>query len=368
MSHNRLSPLPLLFLFCSALHAADPLDVSLHKAVLKNDAELVTVLIGQGVSVEQRDNDGMTPMFRAAYKGYDQIVRLLLAAQADPNARDKWDNTPIFLAAAGGRITTLELLIENGARIDATNAHLENPLYSAVRNDKASVAQFLLEHGADPNVWAKGTAFAPLHYAAMRADPDLLEALLAAGSQVNAKGELGATPLHMAAAHGRPSAVDRLSAAGADVNARADTGATPLHYALTFGYTNVPAVISTLLRNGADPNLVDDNGESPMDVAKDKKVDPAVMAVLAGQTPAVSTNALPSAVNPSPVPTDETNVVLQKESEENVAPLRESPEPQPIEGADHGESVSNVRALIIGGTILVGLVILVFLLRRRRGP
>ncbi len=75
--------------------------------------------------------------------------------------------------------------------------------------------------------------------AARQGDVARLEKLLAAGTDVNARGWLhyerlrvsGATALHLAAIHGQLGSAEVLLAATADVNAQTETGLTPLYMA-----------------------------------------------------------------------------------------------------------------------------------------
>lgn len=362
-----------LLLFCGlsfAVHAAETADISLHKAVLQNDAERVRALLAQGVSVDQRDSKERTPLFRAAHRGSDEIIRILLDGHADPNAVDKWGNTPLFEGAQQGQVKAVELLLKSGAKIDATNKHTQTPLYEAVRNGKAVIAGLLLKHGANPNVCSEGTAFAPLHYAAMRGDSDLLNALLEAGSQVDAKGEFNATPLHMAAAHGQPRAVERLLVAGADVNAKTEKGQTPLHFAVTFGYTNTAEVVSDLLGHGADPSIVDANGLTALDIAKKKNLVAPVMAAFADDQPSDTTKVTPFPVNQSQTSSVVSSAAVQPsistpeltEDTPSRAPLQH----KSVASSNHSEEPGNSRYLIIGAVIASVLAGLVLLLKRVR--
>ena len=72
---------------------------------------------------------------------------------------------------------------------------------------------------------------APLHAAAFAGTVSLIEALLAAGANVNAETDHGITPLHEAAFAGHPAAVRALLAAGASANATTNHGEEPLHVA-----------------------------------------------------------------------------------------------------------------------------------------
>ena len=80
---------------------------------------------------------------------------------------------------------------------------------------------------------AKGEGgWTPLHEAALAGDVAAIEALLDAGTDVDAKaGEEDLTPLHSAAFAGHPAAVRALLAAGARPNATTNLGEGPLHVA-----------------------------------------------------------------------------------------------------------------------------------------
>jgi hypothetical protein len=75
----------------------------------------------------------------------------------------------------------------------------------------------------------------------------------------------GDRPLHMAALHGFTPIVQTLLDAGADPNARGAERATPLHKAVINGHKQVAAL---LLDAGADPNLKNEQGETALALAK----------------------------------------------------------------------------------------------------
>ena len=78
------------------------------------------------------------------------------------------------------------------------------------------------------------TAKAPdisIHQAAYDGNIEAVKERIAAGTDLNAKGNLGLTPLHEATRAGRKGIVKLLIAGGADVNAKDSRGRTPLDYA-----------------------------------------------------------------------------------------------------------------------------------------
>ena len=67
------------------------------------------------------NNDGVTPLLKAAQKGHTEIVTALLAAKADVNAANKTDGvTPLYMAAAKGHTEIVTTLLEANADVNTT--------------------------------------------------------------------------------------------------------------------------------------------------------------------------------------------------------------------------------------------------------
>jgi cytohesin len=94
-----------------------------------------------------------------------------------------------------------------------------------------------------------------------------VEALLAAGADVNAAADAGLrwTPLHEAAFAGHARVMQALLQAGADREARDVGGRTPLHAAVM---ANQIGTVRALLSAGADSRALDEGGHTPLDYAE----------------------------------------------------------------------------------------------------
>jgi uncharacterized protein len=153
-----------------------------------------------------------------------------------------------------GRTTLIRSSIVIGAlcltvmlRADAGNSPVAD---AAQAGDKAAV-RALLKQAADVNA-AQGDGMTALHWAAMKNDADLAQTLLYASANVKATTRIGAyTPLILAAQQGNAEVMEPLIKAGADVNAKTGNGTTPLMFAAASG--NADAV-KVLLDRGADVN------------------------------------------------------------------------------------------------------------------
>ena len=100
-----------------------------------------------------------------------------------------------------------------------------------------------------------GCGESSIHDAANGGNIEAVKQHIAAGADVNAKGEEGLTPLQYATFHGHKEVAELLIAKGADVNAKDEGGETPLLYAATFGHKEIAEL---LIAEGADVNAKDD--------------------------------------------------------------------------------------------------------------
>src|SRR5689334_23283956 len=98
-----------------------------------------------------------------------------------------------------------------------------------------------------------------LHHAAAFGTREMLELLLKAGADVNARNGRGSTPLHWAVSDVGKTRL--LLEKGAAINSQTDSGRTPLYLAAS--QSDHDSVLRLLLDKGADPNLATLNGRTP---------------------------------------------------------------------------------------------------------
>lgn len=126
--------------------------------------------------------------------------------------------------------------------------------------------QWLRDNGFDPQQPDKPGKYqdTPIILASRRGETAIVEALIAAGVNVNHRNMDGTNALWAAVVADSGEIAERLLAAGADIDNQNDNGATALMYAASNGKT---AWVDFLLQRGADPSLHSLDDYSALDLA-----------------------------------------------------------------------------------------------------
>uniref|UniRef100_A0A0D9UXB4 Uncharacterized protein n=1 Tax=Leersia perrieri TaxID=77586 RepID=A0A0D9UXB4_9ORYZ len=172
-----------------------------------------------------------TALLLAATFGHTSTAAYLLDRGADPSTPDPdGGETPLHWAAYNGDSELARLLLVRGADVGAANAR-GTALHVATAQGHAAVVGVLLDHGADPNKIAN-CVFTPLVSSLLGRSLECMKLLIQAGANVNGAGFNGATPLMLAC-----------SRSG------------------SIGF------IKCLLESGANPNIHDELGRLPVEIA-----------------------------------------------------------------------------------------------------
>jgi len=107
--NDHLDVLHLLLHRGDAFHAPDDWK-ALHYAVQYRAYRTLSALVERGVDIELRDDEGRTPLMRAARTGIPQMITFLIESGADPYARDSDDRSPYDHAVHAGKKKAAMLL------------------------------------------------------------------------------------------------------------------------------------------------------------------------------------------------------------------------------------------------------------------
>ncbi len=166
--------------------------------------------------------------FKAIHFDREVDVAHLIARGIDPNTPNEKGTPALMVAIQSGSPKSALLLAKHPhTRIEFENAVGETPLMMAALHNQFQLCEVLIKREAAVN--RKG--WTPLHYAATRGNIEIMRLLLEESAYIDAESANGTTPLMMAA-----------------------------YYASAMS-------VKLLLEEGADPNLINQNKASALDLA-----------------------------------------------------------------------------------------------------
>ena len=232
--------------------------------VNKGYLQAVMLPAGQPHSFEHREAAWATPLCYAIVGGNLKIVERLISqgATIEPHSGRFLD-----YAMAYNRVEIVKALLENGA--DPSNA-------PRILDDNSEMSRLLKNYGAPPkDIDDQGDMGWPMLVYVCRGDngehPDEIRRLLALGADIDVRNYKGKTGLHCAAKAGFLSVIDLLIEKGATIDAPDNNGETALFEAIRSTIKDGEkqrAAIEALLVKGADPNLKNGKGQTPLQIAR----------------------------------------------------------------------------------------------------
>uniref|UniRef100_A0AAQ4NWB9 Palmitoyltransferase n=1 Tax=Gasterosteus aculeatus aculeatus TaxID=481459 RepID=A0AAQ4NWB9_GASAC len=207
---------------------------------------------------------------KATQYGIFERCRELVEAGFDVRQPDKENVTLLHWAAINNRIDLVKYYITKGAIVDQLGGDLNStPLHWATRQGHLSMVVQLMKYGADPSL-IDGEGCSCGHLAAQFGHTSIVAYLIAKGQDVDMMDQNGMTPLMWAAYRTHSVDPTRLLLT---FNVSVNLGDkyhknTALHWAVLAGNTTV---ISLLLDANANVDAQNIKGETPLDLAKQRK-------------------------------------------------------------------------------------------------
>ena len=138
-------------------------------------------------------------------------------------------------------------------------------LSKKIDNSKLREIQKLLDKKQNPNIQNK-TLYTPLMYACINNDIKLVKLLLKYKADPNIKNKNNGTSLMIACRKGNIKIIKLLLKTYKNINDQDNSLFTPLYYTITnisVAVINVD-IIKLLLKLGADPNICNNDGQTPL--------------------------------------------------------------------------------------------------------
>ncbi|MCD7936746.1 MAG: ankyrin repeat domain-containing protein [Tannerellaceae bacterium] len=235
-------------------------------AVMYKHWDLVDWLLTQGVD-PNLVKEYPLPVITMAEQGCWSRVKYLLERGADMHAVSADKESLLQMAVNAGRQDVVLLLAGNGVDVQsALSPHSYKSLVSeGAFSDMAVLLKKLCEIHGEPS--PPVDSYTALHRATAGYSLASIEEALGESRLVNDTDQDGNTPLHTLMFSSRAEKeykqiIDLLLKNGARLNARNKEGKTPLYVAVE--NNRDPSVVSYLIDIGADPELPDHYGHTPL--------------------------------------------------------------------------------------------------------
>lgn len=241
-----------------------------------NDLEFFKYIESLGVSPNQKDKEGLTPLFTLSSRHKDiTVLNYFLDKGNSVNQLDKEGNTPLINASSRNSLEVVSLLENKSSNINATNSQGHSALTSAVARNTSDVVSYLIKKGADINVKdVKGNTL--VYYLLESYTPRDIKKFDEKWNILTEKGlnfaqnqEKGNNIYHLAVDKADLNLLQKVASVNVDINAKNKDGLTPLHKAVMTA-KNLD-IIKFLLEKGANKTITTDFEEIAYDLAKENE-------------------------------------------------------------------------------------------------
>ena len=200
------------------------------------------------------------------------LIPLAIVMSTGSEAANTKSEGALFLEAVHrGDLERTIRLIDQGVDVDTRDDRGRTALLLAVHENHIDIAEALIQSGADINA-RDDIDDNPYLYAGAEGRLEILRMTVAAGADLNSVNRYGGTALIPAAHHGHVETVKYLLSTEIDIDHINYLGWTALLEAVILGDGGDAhySIVDMLLRGGADPNIADKDGVSPLDHTRKK--------------------------------------------------------------------------------------------------
>ncbi|CAI8050974.1 Putative ankyrin repeat protein MM_0045 [Geodia barretti] len=184
-------------------------------------ADITKILLeGEHINLDiQEKRTGWSALHFSAERGDSATTEALLKAGANPHLKDKDGDTAVIMAVKSHEPDTLRELVRAGSDLNLQNNEGLTPLMIAARSERTDITNILLEgEHINLDIQEECTGLSALHFSADRGDSATTEALLKAGANLHLNDKDGDSALTLAAWCGHTNFVVKLVKAGADLD------------------------------------------------------------------------------------------------------------------------------------------------------
>lgn len=247
----------------------DPMigSLLLHNAITNfNDKKptrsltIIEEIIKYDADINLPNEKHLTPLMRATVCERSSIVELLIRFNADQNIQDSEGNIPLHFVISDN----FHLFNITKKNLNTENEEGYTPFFMALLTQQYDVAKRMMDLGADINYQNKKYGHNILFVAVSRDNLDLFDYLSQKNVNHHALDNEGNNLL--VHAFGSNYMLQRLLAKEININHKNNIGNTVLHLAASNSNVDEDE-IDSLIRNGADLNIKNNNNAYPLSLA-----------------------------------------------------------------------------------------------------
>lgn len=253
------------------------------EAIDQNDVDLVgkivNKMIDKKINFNNRNHDGITPLYAAAKANNNAIIKLLIDKGADVDGGSHYRN-PIQVLTKNDNLEAIKLLERKGLKLLADRNNGNDLLTYAAEHNSVKILSYLISLTDDKKIYIEA-----LVKASKAGKFEAVKILVEAGADVNMKNADGNTAIIYAGTN--VDVVNYLI----DNKARVNSLSKRLENALFINFKDINALIS-LIDNGIYLNQRSDSGHYPLTEAlSDSKFDVAKVLIERGADVNVTNNS-----------------------------------------------------------------------------